>query len=120
MHSKHLIVVVTSFLLFAFIYSSSSTFDIFAVPADKKWGTYSSACTTDSKTGQKTCCWREPVPGQILGKTYCQTCDSKGKVCKEKVLQFSGSQIYQNLKVIYWKKQVHPLTNHNFPQKADF
>lgn len=75
-------------LLIVSIYSLSFAFDIFAVPADKRWGTSSSNCSTDEKTGQRTCCWREPVPGQILGKTYCQTCDRDGKVCKEKVLQF--------------------------------
>jgi hypothetical protein len=34
-----------------------------------------------------TCCWREPVPGQILGKTYCQTCDAKFENCGDKVAQ---------------------------------
>lgn len=80
-------------LLIVSIYSLSSALDIFAVPADKRWGTSSSNCSTDEKTGQRTCCWREPVPGQILGKTYCQTCDRDGKVCKEKVLQFTVPQL---------------------------
>ena len=88
MPSKPLIIVVISFLFVAFIYSSSSSFNVYAVLPDKRWGTSSSNCSTDDKTGQRTCCWREPVPGQILGKTYCQTCDRQGKVCKEKVLQF--------------------------------
>jgi hypothetical protein len=35
----------------------------------------------------KTCCWREPVPGQILGKTYCQTCDKNFLNCGDKVAQ---------------------------------
>jgi hypothetical protein len=85
MPSNNLIIVITTLFIIAFIYSSSSSFNVYAVPPDKRWG---NNCSTDFKTGEKTCCWRERVPGQLLGKTYCQTCDIEGKNCKEKVLQF--------------------------------
>jgi hypothetical protein len=44
-----------------------------------------------------TCCWREKVPGQILGGKYCQTCTYSGSgetqtvTCTDKELQYLQS-----------------------------
>lgn len=42
-----------------------------------------------------TCCWRERVPGQILGERYCQTCtyseDASTTDCGPKVKQMGIS-----------------------------
>lgn len=68
-------------LLIPFLYASASIPDACAAIRDTNYD--SGSCTGDktSKAG-KTCCWREKVPGELLGKTMCQTCwiesDSKG------------------------------------------
>jgi len=71
------------------VYGISSTPDACAAPQDPGYKT-SKSCTL--KVSQfkdvKTCCWREKVPGQILGKEYCQTCTtstgSGATICDEK------------------------------------
>jgi hypothetical protein len=83
MRRKALIVVI-SVLVAALIYSPSAFF-AFAAPPDSRYFT-SQGCDSQGPTtkdgGRRiTCCWREKVPGQILGKEYCQTCTQKdGKV----------------------------------------
>lgn len=118
MPSKHLIIVVISFFTFAFIYSSSFTFDVFAVPPDDRFGGKDSNCTTDYSKDTKTCCWRERVPGQILGKTYCQTCDSDGKICKEKVLQFTGPSDLSRFEGNILEEATPPSDQSRFPTKG--
>jgi hypothetical protein len=48
-----------------------------------------------STTDAQTCCWREQVPGKLLGETYCQSCQnvefpdgSTQIMCDPKELQF--------------------------------
>jgi hypothetical protein len=69
---------------------SSSTANIDAATKDPRYDT-SGDCETyfdeKNKESMKTCCWREKVPGQILGQTYCQTCQSNGTNCGDKELQ---------------------------------
>ncbi|HEU5120613.1 MAG TPA: hypothetical protein VFT71_06470 [Candidatus Nitrosocosmicus sp.] len=70
------------------LYLSSSFSNANAAPKDPKWGSKYGECTTeyDYETDRylQTCCWREPVPGQILGQEYCQTCTLSGTNCGDK------------------------------------
>jgi hypothetical protein len=85
---KFVVSIVISTLLVASIYSLSSAFDVFALDADESWA--NGGCgLMDPDTGKKTCCWREKIPGQILGIKYCQTCDSAGKNCDPKKKQIT-------------------------------
>ena len=60
------------------MFVSITTSNVYAAPKDPR---YDSAqdCTKfkDKKSGIDgyKCCWREPIPGSILGQTYCQTCE---------------------------------------------
>lgn len=52
-----------------------------SLPPDSRWGGQMDVnCTGESKGDRwfVTCCWREPVPGKILGQTYCQKCENTG------------------------------------------
>jgi hypothetical protein len=73
--AKPLIFVVISVLAVTLIYSSFTPFIVFAEPPDTRWIS-SRDCKTVGSGAQAAvkCCWREKVPGQILGKEYCQTC----------------------------------------------
>ena len=71
-------------------YGMSSTPNACAVPPDSRQDN-SGDCTKSSTATQKTCCWREKKPGQILGETYCHTCrwkDGGYNDCDQKELQF--------------------------------
>jgi hypothetical protein len=70
-----------------------STTDVLAVAADSRFES-----AADCKGGVSwastvtlTCCWREPVPGKIVGEVYCQTClvneDGTTGDCDPKELQ---------------------------------
>jgi hypothetical protein len=50
-----------------------------AVPPDDRWGG-ESTCEAEFKGDRYflNCCWREPIPGSILGKAYCQKCENTG------------------------------------------
>ena len=53
----------------------------YGAPPDNRWGGKMGVnCTGESKGDRwfVTCCWREPIPGQILGQSYCQKCESTG------------------------------------------
>ena len=55
--------------------------NVYAVPPDSRWGGQMGVnCTGESKGDRwfVTCCWREPIPGQILGQEYCQRCENTG------------------------------------------
>jgi hypothetical protein len=78
--------VVITTLFITLVYSSFIPFFVFAEQPNSR---YSSNSTCDTGNMPKTndggvrvtCCWREAIPGQILGKEYCQTCTQKsGKV----------------------------------------
>lgn len=51
-----------------------------AVPPDDRWGGGNSTCEAEFKGDRYflNCCWREPIPGSILGKAYCQKCENTG------------------------------------------
>jgi hypothetical protein len=91
---RSVIFVVLGVLFVPFVYGSSSILDACAAIPDDRFGT-SSYCSGGVKSREgKTCCWREQVPGKLLGDTYCQTCyektDSKGNSylqCTEKTKQ---------------------------------
>jgi hypothetical protein len=55
-------------------FALSSPSYLYAVPPDPGWGT-SKNCTADTRDAvTTTCCWRERIPGSMLGQRYCQTC----------------------------------------------
>lgn len=74
--------------IYGILYLSSSVSSVDAAPRDPRWGTPNVTCDDEydyeTDTYVKTCCWREPIPGQILGQEYCQTCTSDGKNCGDK------------------------------------
>lgn len=82
MCSKSLVFTVISLLSISLIYSSFSTFYVFAVPADSSFNT-SIDCTDEEVEGFKTriCCWPKEPPFGTDGvsppksQRYCQTCE---------------------------------------------
>ncbi|MDR4492417.1 MAG: hypothetical protein R2685_16230 [Candidatus Nitrosocosmicus sp.] len=97
--SKPLITVVILSFVIVLVSGSFAPFIVYAEPPAS--GYYMSTCDTsnmpESNDGgvRVTCCWREHIPGQILGKEYCQTCTQKdGKVydCTAKQPQALGQQ----------------------------
>jgi hypothetical protein len=72
-HTKHVLFVVTSFILAALIYSSSPTFDVF-VQGKPVVGTLIDC--TDADFFSETCCWWEDF-GTYIAKV-CQTCYADG------------------------------------------
>jgi len=101
-----------------------------AVPRDPGFER-SQDCTQKRDKNDKiisiTCCWREPVPGQFLGKTYCQTCDANSANCGDKVAQSGTSgklpdTVFQpNNEVVKENPltQQHPLKSDNDPLIKD-
>jgi hypothetical protein len=95
-HTKRVIFMILPLLSVPLVYGISSTPDACAVPPDSRWE--GGTCTDDEVTStgvvtKKTCCWREKIPGSILGETYCQQCTyilgSGGTwVCDDKELQY--------------------------------
>jgi hypothetical protein len=75
MQRRPVISVVISVLVIALVYSSFSSSTVFGADMDPGFRN-SKSCTVKVTENQdiKTCCWRERVPGQLLGKEYCQTC----------------------------------------------
>lgn len=87
-------VFVISVLVASLLSSSSFVSSVFAASKDPRWE--NGGCSLkDYEPGSptSTCCWREMVPGQILGQEYCQTCDSSTGKCGDKELQMDYSQI---------------------------
>lgn len=80
--------MVVLFLGIALICSSFTPFIVLAAPPASGWGS-SKDCVLNKTSGEVRCCWRERVPGQILGVEYCQTCErtAKGWECKQKERQ---------------------------------
>ena len=76
----------TILTIYGIIYLSSSISSVDAAPRDIRYDS-SKDCKQDISKDEKTCCWREPVPGKILPETYCQTCDTDGNNCGDKELQ---------------------------------
>ncbi|MGC1134104.1 MAG: hypothetical protein WA941_14865 [Nitrososphaeraceae archaeon] len=90
MYSKPVIFVVISVLVGALVYSSISSFYVFAAPRDPN--NPGTRCTYNEGYTEQTCCWRERIPGSILGELYCQTCKinpvETGSPCQPKELQY--------------------------------
>jgi hypothetical protein len=89
--TESLIYAVISVFAVTLILSSFTPFIVFAEPPDPRWSS-SNSCTKVVSGGQTAnkCCWREKVPGQILGKEYYQTCTGVGSgkySCGPKVAQ---------------------------------
>ncbi|MDP9488595.1 MAG: hypothetical protein M3P28_00110 [Thermoproteota archaeon] len=79
MDSIRPIFVFSTVLLVPILYYVASIPDACARPGSP--GYYSSQnCSGSllSKEG-RTCCWREPIPGSILGEKVCQTCKEEAK-----------------------------------------
>jgi hypothetical protein len=72
-HTKHVLFVVTSFVLAGLIYGSSSTFDVF-VQGKPVVGTHIDC--TDADFFSETCCWWEDFGTYIAH--VCQTCYADG------------------------------------------
>jgi hypothetical protein len=92
-HTKRVIFMILPLLFVPLVYGMSSTPDACAVPPAPGWDS-SKSCDSAGKYPivgvEVTCCWRERVPGQILGEEYCQTCEytANGWECTQKELQF--------------------------------
>jgi hypothetical protein len=71
---KSIMFAIISLLAVSLIYSSFSEV-LFAAPRDPRWGS-GSTCNFDTPgdTSTITCCWREQIPGSVLGEAYCQSC----------------------------------------------
>ena len=84
---------VGTLLLVAFLFSLPSASNVFAMPMQQGFKD-SANCTTSAptSTSSMTCCWREKIPGSILGERYCQTCyyGPNGLLtsCDDKELQY--------------------------------
>jgi len=80
-------------LLVGLLVSLQSVSNIFAAPMQQGFKD-SANCTTSAptSTSSMTCCWREKIPGSILGERYCQTCyyGPNGLItsCDDKELQY--------------------------------
>lgn len=72
---KLIMFTVISLLAVSLIYSLSSTFYVYAVPADSRFDS-AADCKGEVIDGEPavTCCWREKIPGSVLGEVYCQSC----------------------------------------------
>ena len=98
---KRFMTAVGTLLLVAFIFSLPSASNVFAVPMQQGFKD-SANCTTSAptSTSSMTCCWREKIPGSILGERYCQTCyyGPNGLLtgCDDKELQFIKSKDQSN------------------------
>ena len=89
--ATYLIILTT----FSFLVLSLPLLYVYAVPSAPGWGT-SRNCTADTIDAvTTTCCWREKIPGSILGQRYCQTCsysaDASTTDCGPKVKQMGIS-----------------------------
>jgi hypothetical protein len=89
--SQNYMKITITFLIltiFSILYLSSSVSSTDAAPKDLRWGAENSNCEDEydyeTDTVVETCCWRESIPGKILGQEYCQTCDKLGKNCGDK------------------------------------
>jgi hypothetical protein len=80
MQRRTIIFIIISALIVALVCGSFTPFTpfiVYAEPPTSGWE-QSKDCTGNPSEGKgQTCCWRERIPGQILGKTYCQTCKTK-------------------------------------------
>lgn len=81
---------------FSFLALSLPLLYVYALPPAPGWST-SRNCTADSRDAlTTTCCWREKIPGSILGQRYCQTCtysaDASTTDCGPKVKQMGISE----------------------------
>lgn len=79
MQRRSLIFVVISVLVVGLVYSSFSSYVVVAEPMDPRFDGGGNCTDSELRDGalERTCCWREPIPGSILGKKYCQTCTLK-------------------------------------------
>ncbi|HKQ20518.1 MAG TPA: hypothetical protein VJS91_00635 [Nitrososphaeraceae archaeon] len=93
MLANRLISAVGTLLLIAFLFSLPSASNVLAVPMQQGFKD-SKDCTMSpgGASSNMTCCWREKVPGSIIGQTYCQTCyyGPNGLLtsCDDKELQY--------------------------------
>ena len=90
---KRFMLTFGTLLLIAFLFSLPSASNVLAVPMQQGFK-HSANCTTSPGGGSSsmTCCWREKIPGSILGEKYCQTCyyGPNGLLtsCDDKELQY--------------------------------
>jgi hypothetical protein len=88
-YSKSISTLAVYIMAISMILSISSS-NVYAAQKDIRFS--SSADCKDGmepRTGMiyTTCCWREPVPGKILGQVYCQTCVKDSNDCYDKIAQ---------------------------------
>ena len=90
---KRFMYAVGTLLLVGLLVSLQSVSNIFAAPMQQGFKD-SANCVTSAptSTSSMTCCWREKIPGSILGERYCQTCyyGPNGLLtsCDDKELQY--------------------------------
>lgn len=78
MNSRPEIFLVATVLLVPFLYYTSSISDACAAISAPGFRSSQNCNEKVMKEGsEKTCCWREPIEGSILGQKYCQTCTEK-------------------------------------------
>ncbi|HKR73017.1 MAG TPA: hypothetical protein VJR94_02780 [Candidatus Nitrosocosmicus sp.] len=75
-NTKAIIVMAIYGIVLSTVYTTSIS-NVYAAPKNPNWDNSKCNRVLDGVE----CCWREKVPGQILGKEVCQTCDGDGKNC---------------------------------------
>ena len=91
--ATRLICAIGTVLVIAFAFSSPAVSNVLAAPMHPGFAS-SKNCTHSAPTAisSSTCCWREKIPGSILGEKYCQTCyyGPNGLLtsCDDKELQY--------------------------------
>lgn len=93
MLSKRLMLASATLLLVSFLLTLSSASNIFAAPMQEGFkNSGNCSISLPTSTSSMTCCWREKIPGSILGEKYCQTCyyGPNGLLtsCDDKELQY--------------------------------
>ena len=93
MFTKRLMSAAGTLLLVSFLFSLPSVTNVFAMPMQEGFKN-SANCSMSAPTSisSMTCCWREKIPGSMLGERYCQTCyyGPNGLLtsCDDKELQY--------------------------------
>ncbi|TLX91661.1 MAG: hypothetical protein E6K94_02615 [Thaumarchaeota archaeon] len=93
MLAKRLLLASATLLLVSFLLTLPSTSNIFAAPMREGFkNSGNCSISPPTSTSSMTCCWREKIPGSILGEKYCQTCyyGPNGLLisCDDKELQY--------------------------------
>lgn len=91
--AKQFISAIGTLLLVSFLFSLPSVYNVFAMPMQEGFkNSANCSASAPTSTSSMTCCWREKIPGSMLGERYCQTCyyGPNGLLtsCDDKELQY--------------------------------